>query len=66
MVSELVENRFGCILLVGEWVFRGGKWNREEVVGIGGAFWGIIFVMVEKIKGYFRGLVSCDEYVCLC
>lgn len=66
VVSELAENRPGCTSLVGEWVSRGGKWNREEAVGTGGALWGTTPVMVEKTKGHFRGLASRDEHVCLC
>ena len=54
---ELAENRPGCTSLVGEWVSRGGKWNREEAVGTGGALWGTTPVRVEETKGYFRGLV---------
>lgn len=36
-LRELAENRPGCMSPVGEWVSRGGKWNREEAVGTGGA-----------------------------
>jgi hypothetical protein len=36
-LSELAEKRPGCTSPVGEWLSRGGKWNREEAVGTGGA-----------------------------
>lgn len=47
-LKALAEKRPGCTSPGGECVSRGGKWNREEAVGTGGALWGTTPVTEEE------------------
>lgn len=55
---ETAENRPGCTSLVGERVSRGGKWNREEAVGTGGALWGTTPAMAEETEATLESASS--------